>query len=525
MPRTEARSYTTEELLQKLTSGIKKQSVKPNLYGYQPHDKQLLFHKSEATGRLYIGGNRSGKTYSSVAEDCFWVTGTHPYRDTPEPPIRGRVVTVDFTYGLEQIILPLFKSLLPSKYLKGGSWENAYSKLHRVLTLENDSTIEFMSYEQDTEKFAGTSRHFVHYDEEPPLHIFNECNARLVDTNGSYWISMTPVEGLTWTYEKIYGPGTGKDGYTKHPNIYVVEADMLDNPHITPEAAEAYLSGLDDDERKAREHGTYVQLGGLVYKTFNEETHVIDPVDPKTIPSSWLWYQSLDHGYNNPTACLWHAVSPENEILTFAELYEREWTIDQVAEAIKLKEASWGREPDYRVADPAIAQRSAHAGTSIQQEYAMRGLYFALANNNVEAGVTKVQSYLRINPATGKPFRQVTSNCANFIKEMKRLRWKTFASKKMQFENNAQEKIHKKDDHACDSDRYFHTFLPDLSPAQLGNDVGKEPPPEAHGGRAQVYGNIDDVLAAMTKSQQNTVSKQTEWSTQTSTDLSGLEYD
>ena len=50
---------------------------------------------------------------------------------------------------------------------------------------------------------------------------------------------------------------------------------MLDNPHITPEAAEDYLSGLDDDERKAREHGTYVQLGGLVYKQFSIERHVV----------------------------------------------------------------------------------------------------------------------------------------------------------------------------------------------------------------------------------------------------------
>jgi phage terminase large subunit-like protein len=519
MPRAEQKRYTTEELLQKLTTGIKKQGVKPNLYGYKPHDKQILFHMSTALGRLYIGGNRSGKTYSSIAEDCWWLTGTHPYIDTPEPPIRGRVVTVDFTYGLEQIILPLFKSLLPSKYLKNGSWEDSYSKQFRTLTLTNESTVEFMSYEQETEKFAGTSRHFIHYDEEPPLHIFNECNARLVDTGGSYWISMTPVEGLTWTFEKIY------EKAKTDPNIYVVEADMLDNPYITKEAAERYLAGLDEDERKAREHGTYVQLGGLVYKKFNEETHVIDPIDPKTIPSHWRIYMSLDHGFNNPTGCLWHAVSPENKIITFSELYEREWTLDQISTAIKAKEAEWGIHVDYRVGDPAIAQRSAHNGTSIQTEYAMRGIYIALANNNVETGVAKVQMYLNINPETQKPFRQITSNCSNFIHEMKRLRWKTFASKKMQADNNPTEKIHKKDDHLCDSDRYFHTFLPDLTPPQLGVEMAKEPPADMHGGKTKVYGGIDEVLAAMKKSEDNRVSTPTQWNTHESSDLTGLEYD
>lgn len=517
MPKQVQQTYSFEELGQKLASGIKKQAVKPNISGYSPHAKQSAFHKSNAPNRLYIGGNRSGKSYAAVAEDCWWLTGTHPYIETPEPPIRGRVVTVDFTYGLEQIILPLFKSLMPPRYLKNGSWEDSYSKLYRTLTLTNGSTVEFMSYEQDTEKFAGTSRHFVHYDEEPPLHIFNECNARLVDTNGSWWISMTPVEGLTWTFEKIY------EKAKTTPNIFVVEADMLDNPYITPEAAEAYLSGLDEDERKAREHGTYVQLGGLVYKTFNEEKHVIEPQIP---PKEWRWYCSLDHGYNNPTAVLWHAVSPDNQIITFAEIYEREQTLDQIAAAIHKKELSFGKAADYRVADPAIAQRSAHNGTSIQTEYAMRGLYFALANNDVETGVIKVQTYLRINPKTNKPFRQITSNCSNFIHEMKRLRWKTFASKKMQFENNPQEKIQKKDDHACDSDRYFHTFLPDLTPQDLGVEVEEVmPPPDAHGGKIKPYGNIDSVLAAMRKSQDNQASNQTQWNTQTSTDLSGLEYD
>lgn len=239
------------ELTRLLADGLKSHARKPNIFGYQPHTKQDLFHQLQNHARLYIGGNRSGKSYAAVAEDVWWLTKTHPYRETPELPVRGRVVTVDFTYGLEQIIIPLFKILLPNSELIDGSWESSYSKSLRVLTLKNGSTVEFMSYEQDTEKFAGTSRHFVHYDEEPPLHIFNECNARLVDTDGSYWISMTPVEGLTWTYEKIFEPWENKTD----PNIGVIVADMLDNPHISKEASERYLSGLDDDERKAREHG------------------------------------------------------------------------------------------------------------------------------------------------------------------------------------------------------------------------------------------------------------------------------
>lgn len=508
------------DLAQLLNDGLRKQATKPNILGYKPHEKQLAFHKSEKHGRLYIGGNRSGKTYSAVAEDCWWLTGTHPYITTPPPPIRGRVVTVDFTQGLEQIILPLFKSLLPASALIDGSWEKSYSKSLRLLTLANGSTVEFMSYEQETEKFAGTSRHFIHYDEEPPLHIFNECNARIVDTNGKYWVSMTPVEGLTWTYEKIYQPGT--EGGSNL--IGVIEADMLDNPHITPEAAEIYLSGLDDEERKAREHGTYVQLGGLVYKKFNIETHVIEQFIP---PKDWSWYCSLDHGYNNPTAVLWHAVSPLGYAVTFDEWYHNEKTLDEVASAIKEKcqahIAAGGKWPDYFVADPAIAQRTAVTGTSIQTEYAVRGLYFALGNNNVDIGVAKIQNYLRMQKDVHppQPWYQITENCVNYISEMRKLRWKTFASKKMQFANNPQEQIHKKDDHACDSARYFFSFLPDLAPNMFSDEkAAVEPPAEKRAG-VPTYGGIDQVLASMVKAKPNN-----EWSNQQdSGDLNGLEYD
>lgn len=514
MAKTAGPVFDLGDFAQGLAKGLKNQAIKPNIVGYIPHDKQVLFHNLDKRGRLYIGGNRSGKSYGSVAEDIWWLTQTHPYLNTPEPPVRGRVVTVDFVDGLGQIMIPLFKQLLAPSMLIKGSWEASYNKNDRLLTLSNGSTVQFMSYEQETEKFAGTSLHFVHFDEEPPMHIFNECGARLVDTNGNWWCSMTPVEGLTWTYEKLYKPGAELND----PLIGVIEADMLDNPHLSKEAAEAYLSGLDDEERKAREHGSYVQLGGLVYKQFTEPLHTIDPVIP---PKEWLWYCSLDHGFNNPTGVLWHAVSPEGLTITFGEHLKREWTLDQHAAAIHERNKQYGKVPNYYVGDPAIAQRSAHFGTSIQTEYAIRGIPIALGNNNVEIGVAKVQNYLRLNPLTKKPNYQITKNCVEYINEMKKLRWKTYASKKMQFNNNPQEQIHKKDDHLCDSARYFFSFLPDLRPSQMEQDTPAPIPPEGTYGGTPVYGTIDQVLEAMTKG-----SKTTKWNNETvGTDLQGLEYD
>lgn len=501
-----------DELIRSLSEGMRKQISRPNLYAYKPHEKQQKFHSSDAYTRLYIGGNRSGKTTGGVVEDCYWLMKRHPYRRLPLPegPVRGRAVAVDFPYGVAQILLPEFSRWLPPSFLKNGSWDDSFSKSERILTLRNGSTIEFKSYDQELDKFAGTSRHFTHFDEEPPQHIYNECMARLVDTDGYSWLTMTPVEGMSWVYDTLYLPGT--EG---HKHIEVIEVDMLDNPHITEAAAERYLSSLSEDERKAREHGTFVHLGGLVFKTFSKELHVIEHQIP---PRDWKWYVSIDHGFNNPTAILWHAVSPEGKVITFHCYYERERTVADHAAYIHERNKEFNRIPDLVIGDPAMKQRQGVTGTSIIQEYAQRGVYIAEGNNDVASGIDRMNQYLRPRE-DNKPTWQITESCDALITEMQRLRWKRWASKKMEFENNRQEVIHKKDDHACDSARYFFTIMPDLTPSI-------PTPPDMTAIHARNAAVLDAMKAvpASGRIDSNLARPQTAWKATIGTDIQGLEY-
>lgn len=330
-------------MLREIQSGLRKQAARPNLYAYVPHKKQRIFHSSEKHTKLYIGGNRSGKTTGGVVEDIFWAMGRHPFRKVPDAPTRGRVCAVDFTQGVAKIILPEFARWLPPSFLINGSWEDSYDKQLRTLTLANESFIEFMSYDQDLDKFAGTSRHWTHYDEEPPKHIFNECEARLIDMDGSSWLTMTPVEGMTWIYDDLYLPG--KDGNDE--NIEVIEVDMAENPHVSETARNRYLNTLDQEERRAREHGHFVQQGGRVLKEFAIDTHVIAPIVPDR---GWEWYVSIDHGFNNPTAILWHAVSPDDQVITFSEHYQSEMTVKEHAQIFHERNKQFGRAPMLFVA-------------------------------------------------------------------------------------------------------------------------------------------------------------------------------
>lgn len=467
MPRR--KDLSVAEIGGLLKEGLTRAVTRPTIHSYKPHPKQIQFHSGLERGKLYIGGNRSGKTVGGIVEDIWWLRGEHPYREVFKPPIRGRIVTVSYTEGIKLIIIPELAKWLPPSDLINGSWEDSYAKADRVLTLSNGSTIELMSYDQKLEKFAGTSRHFIHFDEEPPQDIYNECRLRLLDTSGSWWITMTPVEGMTWVYDDIYIKNLTPGG-----RILVVVIDTSENPYLTEAEIESVFSDFSSEERKARKAGEFVQLGGVVFKEFipkyvENGGHLLEPLDEEQLIKikNWTHYASLDHGLNNPTAWLWHAVSPSGAVITYDEIYDNERLVNDFAAEILERNQLPGRiSPQVYVGDPAIAQRNAQTGDSIQTAYSLAGIPIVLGNNDVKIGVDKMNRYLK----TGK---WAIAGCPNLVRELQRVRWKIYETSKKRRDNNAREEVHKKDDHAPDSARYFFSLMPDLYLPPDTNDRSK----------------------------------------------------
>jgi len=446
------------ELLYKVSEQIRTTALVPNLNRYKPHAKQIEFAADQHKHRLYVGGNRSGKTVAGVIEDIRYLKGEHPYRKVPEGPVRGRVVGVDFASGIDKILLPQFQQWVPKSLLINGSWDDSYSKERRVLTLANGSFVEFMSYDQDLQKFAGTSRHFVHFDEEPPELIYDECRARLVDTNGEWWMTLTPVEGMEYIYEQVYIPG--KEG---HELFGVTEVEMSDNPYLDKKAIEEYLGSLTDEQRQIREKGQFIQVGGAVFKNFHASTHTTDQF---RLTRQHRIYVSIDYGWRDPTAILWHAVAPDGTITTFAEHYQPQMTIAEHCQVFHKKNAELGVQPYLVVGDPALAQTSGVKGTSYQQEFNLHNVNVVIdiIPRQIGVGLNKMQQYVKTNPKTGKPFWQITYDCPNLISELSKLKYKRRANRQLEMSLNKLEDIQDRDNHAFDSARYFFTLMDDLTP-------------------------------------------------------------
>lgn len=299
------------------------------LLGYVPHGKQVEFHASREPARCFFGGNRSGKTTAGIVDDILQAVDRDAVPDALqefkrwEPPFFCRIVCPDFVSTMQPVIFAKLREWVPRGQLVGGSFEKAYDKQLRQLNFKNGSRFDFMTFEQDLDKFGGAALHRVHYDEEPPQAIRQECLMRLIDYGGDELLTMTPLEGLTWTFDEFYDPyekGTLEDAS-------VVVVDMDDNPHLDERTKRRVLKGLSTEQRAARKSGRFVHFAGLVYHEFNRELHVV-PSAP--LPPGVRVFGAIDPGIRHMAAVVWAYLGVDDDLVVFAELACQGQTVREV---------------------------------------------------------------------------------------------------------------------------------------------------------------------------------------------------
>jgi len=457
MPR-KADELALPDLQRLLVNSVRKAKLAPGIGGFKTNNrKQRRFLASKVKGKMLMGGNRSGKTVGGAVLAVCYMTGEHTLHDengeefhldyVPSAPTRGRIVGVDFNLGINQIIIPEIKRWLPSKYLIGNSWDQSYSKTDRILTLANGSTCEFMSYEQDREKFQGTSRDWTWFDEEPPNEIFKECLVRLIDADGAWWLTMTPLIEMSWTYDTLYEPALAGD-----ISVEVIEVETFENPYIKKESYDRLTEIISEEEKKTRSTGVYISHTGLVYGEVFSPTNNVCPDILKSsrwniLRDTWFHFQMMDHGFNNPTAILFGAYNYDGKIIIYDEIYINKKIIKELASMWLVRQLELGIKTEYIIGDPALAQTDPHQGVSRQAQFAEHGILIGLGNNSVDSGITYVQNMFREQQLI------ITTRCKDTLKEIRKYRWDRHLTK-IRDRRNLKEEPVKKDDHACDALRY-----------------------------------------------------------------------
>lgn len=452
---------------------LNRRRVEEKLKGYKPHAKQLQFHQCLKRNRWVLGGNRTGKTEVGAVEAVWMARGTHPYRKVKRPT-DGWVVSLTSEVQRDVAQAKVLSYINPA-WIKGvkmreGKADDPEHGVIDYILIESVhggiSKIGFKSCDQGRERFQGTSKDYVWFDEEPPEEIYLECLMRVIDVRGDIWGTMTPLKGLTWVYEIIWL------NERHNPEIWSIMMSWEDNPYLNPAEIALLEATLTPEELESRREGKFVAITGLIYKEFRQDVHVIPSFVP---PREWQSTMAIDPGIDKPLSCHWYAVDQDGNVYVVGEWYRAGWGVAAHMREIERISKALGWKRDSRgwlscIMDAAANSRSLTNEVSVAQVFRDQHMNVnTQVDKSIFAGIERVKEFLflrkhehygEIDPEKwphGKPKLFICENCVDMIREMKKYRWKATET--------GREEPNGVDDHAMDELRYFIMSQP--SPAKF----------------------------------------------------------
>ena len=402
---------------------------------YVPHARQREFHAAgaQARERLFLAGNRVGKTLAGAVEMGFHLTGLYPdwwqgvRFDRPVEAWAASVsreVTRDI---LQQTYMggDGRRGVIPRRLLAGMSLKNGVAGAVDILKVRHAaggiSTLGFKSFDQGRASFQGTARDIIHLDEEPDVEVYEECLLRTLTVGGHVMLTMTPLLGMTDMVRHFTERerGVGKA---------VVRAGWADTTHLDAGMLDSLRRSLRPHEVLAREFGEPAVGRGRVYPVEEAALRV-----PRfVIPPHWKRCMGVDFGWSNPTAAVWLAWDEAKDIVYVTDIY---WASEKVPAE---HAAEIGRRGSWipAVCDPAGQAVGQKDGISMVEMYAAAGLRFEMADNGVEAGLMHVLERMRNGTL------RVMDDLEGW--------WREFRL----YHRDAKGRVVKRDDHLMDAMRY-----------------------------------------------------------------------
>jgi len=465
-------------------------------------DNQLLWYKPVSATALAIhesiarvvgigGGNRSSKTTTMLVDMVMCMTGVFPdslkhlAKQKWRGPINCRVVLESLTTTLYPTILPklqYFKWVgidrpggerghwgwIPKWCLIEGSWEKSWTdKLRtlRVLCRDPDdlervvgeSTLQFMSKDQDPSDFASGEFHIVGHDEPPTLAIWREDEARVMSVAGRLIVAMTwpddPAIPVEWIFDEVYEPGMAKERGIEWFNIYTTDNANLDQKAIAEQAG-----AWSTETRNVRLYGQPIRFSNRVHPVFTDNTSFwcftcgktciakvneaaraeerltceacgsmqvceFNHVKEFDATDKWPSVFVLDPHPRKPHMFLWAMVDPSDDLWVIADgaldddpVEVRKLTLDM--------ERNLSLNVTHRIADPNMfmSPASSKRGVSWRDEFDSAGLPCALADDS-HVGRERLNQFLKPDAGRWQPRIHIHRRCASTIHQLKRHVW------------------------------------------------------------------------------------------------------
>lgn len=340
-------------------------------------------------------GNQGGKTSSIAYTYVLRVLGIHPQAEknrlaknirclSSSLPASADENEQDNTQYLE------LKKLLPYEMILKDITSRS-STLTVSSPTHGKSYFEFMSTKQELQDTGKVQRCSLWADEEPPRPYWDESRMRLLARGGDTMLSLTPINGLSWTYDDLYkrasyiwrsktirlatGEPREEVFETGDKNIAVVHMATDDNPTLSPEMVEMIFSDIDDDAvLKLRRYGVFAQVSGKIHKSYDPRVHFIsfNRYFPDGIPYEWTHARGIDyHESRIPWSIGWLSASPDDEWFLWQESHPaidgpHAMTTPEIAKSVTRKSG------DYyyivNLIDPLANKKQANTGFSVTED-------------------------------------------------------------------------------------------------------------------------------------------------------------
>ena len=253
---------TPDRITQQAAQVLVKAATIPALM-FQPWSKQQEVMRRQEETRLLAWANRTGKTTVGACECVLAAEGVHPYIAYPSPPFTIWAVSNSYKQ-MEDSIVPSFEgdSTHPRMLPPGVT----LNRQRMEYVLPGGSKIRLKTSESGRESFQGAAIPLIWLDEDIDASVLKEIFIRIGSgfRRRILW-TITAVDGLTYSYQTFYLPWLeARQRGFEHPDIYVSQAAMDENPHISAEEIDKLLKFYppNSKEYKVRRYGGFENLAG-----------------------------------------------------------------------------------------------------------------------------------------------------------------------------------------------------------------------------------------------------------------------
>ena len=401
---------------------------------FRPNDgPQTEFLAAPEREVLYGGSAGGGKSYAMLAD---------PLRYMGHPSFSGLLLR----HTTEELRELIFKSkeLYPQIW-KGIKWSE------RKMQWEAPSGARlWMSYldrDDDVLRYQGLAFSWIGFDELTQWstpYAWNYMRSRLRSTAQDLPVYMRATTnpggpGHQWVKKMFIDPApygktfdatnieTGKP--LKYPDNHqragqalfqrrFIPAKLFDNPYLSTQGDyEAMLLSLPEHQKKQLLEGDWDIAEGAAFTEFNRDIHAIEPF---RIPRNWVKFRACDYGYGSYSAVLWFAVSPDEQLVVYRELYVSKVLATDLADMILDLEAEDGN-IKYGVLDSSLWHKRGDTGPSLAEQMIMKGCRFRPSDRSKGSrvsGKNEIHRRLQIDEFTEQPRLVFFNSCRNIISQL-----------------------------------------------------------------------------------------------------------